>query len=69
MPKITKQDAITAAKAIGITFEKGEQAGHLDSHQMFELGNLARATGYRKPKQANASTGTYFYDHLKKLLR
>lgn len=69
MAKLTKQQAIDKAREIGITFAKDEQAGHLDSQQMFELGNLARATGYRKPKLANASTGSYFYDHLKKFTR
>ncbi len=61
--KLTKIEALKEAKKIGVDFSK-------DYHsQSFGTGlsELAKKTGYKKPKNANGSTGRYFFAHLQNL--
>ena len=60
--KISKTEAIRLAEKIGVNFNK-------DFHsQSFgvELAALAKLVGYKKPKNANGSTGRYFFNYLQR---
>lgn len=61
--KITKKDAYTMAKKIGVNFNKEFHAQSFGS----ELTAIAKLAGYRKPKSASGSTGRYFFEHLDRL--
>ncbi len=61
--KISKLDAYKMAKKVGVNFNKDYHAQSKGN----ELHDLARLAGYRKPKNANGSTGRYFFYHLDKL--
>ena len=63
--KTTKQQAYYIARRAGVSFTKS--AYQQKSSNMDLLTELAHRTGYRKPTNANASTGVYFFNHLKRL--
>jgi len=61
--KISKLDAYKMAKKLGVNFNKDFHAQSYGT----ELSQLAKMSGYRKPKSASGSLGRYFFDHLNKL--
>jgi hypothetical protein len=62
--KITKEEARTLAKKVGVDFNKDF---YQQGFQMAtELVAIAKLKGYRKPKNANGSTARYFFQYLKK---
>jgi hypothetical protein len=52
-------------KSLGI--KRGENVHKLPLSQLGALADAARKHGYKKPKNANGSTGRYFHDHLQKV--
>jgi len=67
MATISKIDAYRLAKKAGIKFGKYPDSGVQSQSAMTELAAIAKLAGYRKPANANGSTGRYFYYHLAKL--
>jgi hypothetical protein len=63
--RMTKDDAFKSAKEAGIAFS-GDYHADCDTSKGSHLHDLAKKVGYRKPKNANGSTGRYFYYHLLK---
>lgn len=61
---ISKFDAYKLAKKAGAKF--GGDSQEQRSSTMNEIAALAKLAGYKKPANANGSTGRYFFDHLKK---
>jgi len=61
--KISKHEAYKMAKKVGVDFNKDFHAQSYGA----ELAALAKLAGYRKPKNANGSTGRYFFAHLDRL--
>lgn len=60
--KMTKEEAIKIAKQNGVDFcadFHGQTIGDL-------MAELAKKTGYKKPANANGSTGRYFFNNLAK---
>jgi len=60
--KITKSEAVKIAKQQGVNFCEdfhGQSVGNI-------MADLAKKAGYKKPKNANGSTGRYFFNHLAK---
>lgn len=51
------------AQAAGVDFDTDYHAQNFGDY----LSELARGAGYRKPKNANGSTGRYFFQLLKRL--
>jgi len=64
--KMNKEDAYKEAIKAGVNF-KDNNSDQQDSSAMNALADLAKKTGYKKPKNANGSLGRYFYYHLLKL--
>ncbi len=60
--KISKSEAKTMAKKIGVDFNKDFHSQSFGS----ELAAIAKLQGYRKPKNANGSTGRYYFNYLQK---
>lgn len=65
MPKMTKKQAYNKLKKAGIDFKKTTY--QQKTSVGYALTELAHKTGYRAPPNAKASTGVYFFYHLKKL--
>ncbi len=61
---LSKEEAIKLAKAEGVDFDKDFLAQSFGEF----LADLAKRCGYRKPKNANGSTGRYFFSHLEKIV-
>jgi hypothetical protein len=64
--KISREEAYQRAVAAGADFKRDVFQQPLSV--MGEMHELANKSGYRKPKNANGSTGRYFFEHLKKRL-
>jgi hypothetical protein len=62
----TRDAAINAALNYGIDIRNGNFFRDVSLSQSCFLAELAKEVGYRKPKNANGSTGRYFFEHLKK---
>lgn len=60
--KATRAMAKKVCELSGIDFEAGFYS--LQSYQVERLLVWAKLTSYRKPRNANGSTGRYFYAHL-----
>lgn len=65
--QITRAQAKTMAQVMGIDLEK--DFFQLGSFEVGYLVELAKATKYRRPKNANGSLGRYFYAHLQKRVK
>lgn len=63
--KISREEALDKARLAGINFSKDFH--ELDSDDVNTLVEIAKETGYKKPKSASGSTGRYFFYHLQKL--
>lgn len=61
-----KMDQVADARLIGIDFTKGPHEQNLSA--MYELAQLAKRSGYRKPKTASSSLGVMYFEYLKKAL-
>ena len=64
MAKISKYEAYKLAKKAGAKFSKGPYQQSVSTKS--DLAAIAKLAGYKKPKNASASTGTYFFEHLQK---
>jgi hypothetical protein len=58
--------AINAAMNHGINLRTGNFYADVNHDQACFLAELAKSSGYRKPKNANGSTGRYFFELLKR---
>ena len=65
MAKITRNEALAAAKHAGIKFTEDFHA--LKTDYVILLGELARLSGYKRPTNASGSKSRYFFYHLAKL--
>lgn len=63
--KMSVEDAYESAKKEGIKFT-GDYHKDCDVSQGNFLAELAKKVGYKKPQNANGSTGRYFYSYLMK---
>lgn len=61
--EISIYGAFNKAQEMGVDFENDYHAQSFGN----ELSDLAKEVGYRKPKNANGSTGRYFFEYLRKL--
>lgn len=61
--KITKEDALQEAIAMGVDFDKDFHAQSFGN----ELTELAKKVGYRKAPSSSGSTGRAFFYHLQKI--
>ena len=61
--KISKQDALQKAIAMGVDFDKDFHAQSFGN----ELAQLAKESGYKKSPSSSGSTGRAFFDHLQKI--
>lgn len=62
--KITKQEAKRIAQRAGVSFKVDFFV--LRASQVDILVDLAKRVGYHKPKNANGSTGRYFFRYLQR---
>lgn len=60
--KISKFEALKMAEKIGVDFNKDFYEQSFGN----ELAAIAKLAGYKKPANANGSTGRYFFEHLAK---
>jgi hypothetical protein len=65
--KISRTAALNQAMQYGINIKNGNFFRDVSVSQAGYLAELAEESGYKKPKNANGSTGRYFFEHLKKL--
>jgi len=65
MPTISKPEAYRLAKKAGAIFSKDylQQTSGVQN----EMAAIAKLAGYRKPKTASGSTGSYFFAYLNRL--
>jgi arginine utilization protein RocB len=66
MKKITKQQAIEKAKTYGIDFSK--DVFEISISDKSYMSELAKEAGYKASKTSCLSTGSAFFEHLKKHL-
>lgn len=63
-------DRVSACALLwNLNIPSGEDFDVLRSSQVDGLVNAARRYGYRKPKNANGSTGRYFHAYLQRVCR
>lgn len=62
MAKLTRENAFAILNRCGIF--KGANFHALRSDQVSALVECAKEQGYKKPKNANGSTGRYFYSRV-----
>lgn len=60
--KISKFEALKMAEKIGVDFNKSFHEQSFGN----ELSAIAKLAGYKKPANANGSTGRYFFEYLSK---
>jgi len=65
--KITREQAKQLAYIFGVDFDLDFYQHRLEVSEL--LLNLAKASKYRKPRNANGSTARYFYEHLNKRVK
>jgi hypothetical protein len=61
---ISREEAKKLAEKMGIDFRKDFHT--LYSSEVSVLLDIRKLNGYRKPKNANGSTGRYFYAYLQR---
>ncbi len=59
---ISKFEALKMAEKIGVNFSKDFHSQSFGA----ELSAIAKLVGYKKPSSASGSTGSYFFEYLKK---
>ena len=65
MSKITRIEALSLAKRAGINLNADYHT--LNSTQVGVIVDLAKQSGYQKPKNASGSRGRYFFYNLARL--